>query len=535
MIRKELEIEVYDTYFWTDSILVLRYINSRTTRFKTFVANRLGATEEGSLLVAKIQKIVESQPESQKAEQTPQGGLTLKELQAAEKKILQHVQSQAYADEIRALAQSTEDDGGSRQKIKGVTKTSSIYRVDQVINGELLRVGGRLSRASLPVDAKHPIILPKASHVSTLIIRRFHETSGHCGRNHVLASLQQKYWISGANSAIRKVVGKCVMCRRSRAKFMEQKMADLPADRIKPDEPPFTRVGMDCFGPLEVKRGRSVLKRYGVIFTCVSSRAVHLEKADSLDTDSCTDAMRRFIARRGNVTEMRSDNGTNLVVAERELRTEINKWNQAQLNNALLQRNIQWTFNPPGGSHHGGVWERQIRTVRKLLFSLMKQQTLTDESLHTLLCEVESIINSRPLTRVSDDVNDLEALTPNHLLLLKSTPHSPQLPPVVNQETDVYARRRWRQVQYLSDVFWRRWVKEYLPQLQERHKWVRPQPNVGVGDLVLVVDTSVPRNLWPLGRVVRTMPDVRSVEVKTNTNVYRRPITELCLLLEADP
>ena len=123
---------------------------------------------------------------------------------------------------------------------------------------------------------------------------------------------------------------------------------------------------------------------------------------------------------------MRSDNGTNLVGAERELKKEIDNWNQTQLNNALLQRNIQWTFNPPGGSHHGGVWERQIRTVRKLLFALLKQQTLTDESLQTLLCEVESIINSRPLTKVSDDVNDLEALTPNHLLLLKSTPNYPQ-------------------------------------------------------------------------------------------------------------
>ena len=107
----------------------------------------------------------------------------------------------------------------------------------------------------------------------------------------------------------------------------------------------------------------------------------------------------------------------------------------------MLQRSIKWTFNPPAGSHHGGIWERQIRTVRKVLFSLMNQQTLSDESLYTLLCEVESIINSRPVTKVSDDVNDLEALTPNHLLTLRS---ANQLPPVVTRDTDICARRRWR-------------------------------------------------------------------------------------------
>lgn len=146
--------------------------------------------------------------------------------------------------------------------------------------------------------------------------------SGHGGRNHVLASLQQKYWIPGANSAVRRIVGKCVTCRKQRGRVVEQKMADLSSDRLKSDEPPFTRRGMDYFGPFEVKRCRRVLKRYGVIFTCLASRAVHIEKADSLDTDSYIDAIRRFIARRGNVKEMRSDNGTNLVGKKNELRKE---------------------------------------------------------------------------------------------------------------------------------------------------------------------------------------------------------------------
>lgn len=382
---------------------------------------------------------------------------------------------------------------------------------------------------------KQSTILPKGNHVSDLILRDIHQRSGHSGRNCVLANFQQKYWMPSANAAVRRITHKCVQCRRNRAKVMQQMMADLPCDRIRPAEPPFTRVGVDFFGPLVVRRGRSKVKTYGVLFTCLAIRAVHIEKADSLTTDSCIAAIRRFIARRGAVKQMRSDNGTNLVGAEAELRREIERWNQAQLSDAMLQRNIQWTFNPPGGSHHGGVWERQIRTVRQLLFNLVGQQTLTDESLQTLLCEVEAIINGRPITKVSDDPLDLEALTPNHLLLMKS---KPELPPTVTRETDPYVRQRWRQVQYMTDLFWRRWVKEYLPQLQRRQKWMQPQRNLQVGDLVLIVDATVPRNYWLLGRVLRVRTDgkgfVRSAEVKTKVKVYTRPISKLCLLLEAD-
>ncbi|XP_077864285.1 uncharacterized protein LOC144349654 [Saccoglossus kowalevskii] len=243
-------------------------------------------------------------------------------------------------------------------------------------------------------------------------------------------------------------------------------MADLPIERITPDMPPFTHTGVDYLGPFEVKRGRCVVKRYCVIFTCMSMRAVHLEVAHSLDTDSCINAIRRFKARRGCVKSIRSDNGTNLVGAKRELQDEIGKWNQAKIGEVLRQEDLIWKFNPPAGSHFGGVWERHIRTIRKILFSLFKEQTihLNDEALHTLFCEVESIINGRPITVISDDPNDYEALTPNHLLLLHT---NQSLPPGMFSKNDTYVHRRWRQVQYLADIFWLRWVKEYLPLLQE--------------------------------------------------------------------
>ena len=178
----------------------------------------------------------------------------------------------------------------------------------------------------------------------------------------------------------------------------------------------------------------------------------------------------------------------------------------------------------------GGVGERMIRSVRKILKSLL-QQTLTDEALGTFFTEVEAIMNARPLTHLSMDSRDDEPLTPNHLLLLRK---NPSVSPGIFVKEDCYLRRRWRQVQYLADQFWTRWVKEYLPLLQQRQKWTRPNRNFAVNDIVLVVNEGIPRGQWPIGRVVTTYPDkhglVRQVEVRVRPRYYKRPISKLCLL-----
>lgn len=318
-------------------------------------------------------------------------------------------------------------------------------------------------------EQKHPAILPKDHHISKLVLRHIHHQVGHSGRNYMLSKLRQKYWIpnisNSANSLSRKLIHECVACRRLHANIGQQKMADLPSDRVAPDLPPFTCVEVDYFGPIEIKRGRATLNRYGVIFTCLASRAVHLKVAYSLNTDSCINAFRRFISRRGQVTEFRSDNRTNFISSERELRVALNAWNVGQIEQALLQKGVKWTFNPPAGAHHGGAWERLIHSIKKILLSVTRQQTLDDESFQTETCEVEAIINSRPLTTVSNDPNDLEALTPNHLLQLKV---QPVLPPGLFERQYLYARRRWKQVQYIAGLFWTRWIRKFLPLMQER-------------------------------------------------------------------
>ena len=205
-------------------------------------------------------------------------------------------------------------------------------------------------------------------------------------------------------------------------------------------------------------------KRYGVLFTCLAVRPVHIEVAHSLDTSSFINALRRFIARRGSPHVIRSDNGTNLTSGEKELGKAIGGWKKSKTGKFLLQKEVRWVFNPPAASHMGGIWERMIRSVRKVLNALLKNQSPNDEGLSTLMCEVEAILNSRPLTKVSDP-NDLQALSPNHFLLLRAGPESP---PGIFAENDQFTQKRWRQVQYLSDMFWKRWTKEYLPSLQKR-------------------------------------------------------------------
>lgn len=420
------------------------------------------------------------------------------------------------------------------QRGQYVKKSSSLYKLNPVLHDGIIRVGGRLSRAIMPEESKQPAILHKGLHITTLIIREIHENLGHSGRNHVLSKLQPKYWIPGATSAIRRILSKCLLCRRAHGPPGQQQMANLPQDRVLPDEPPFTNTGVDYFGPFEVRRGRGSMKKYGVIFTCLTIRAVHLELASSLDTDSFIAALRRFIARRGQVKILRSDNGTNFVGAERELKRAMQDWNNSQIENTLIQSGIQWIFNPPTGSHHGDVWEQMIRSVRKILNVTLRLQKLDEESLHTLMCEAEAILNSRPITKASNDPNDLEALTPNHLLLLKS---KPSLPPGLFDSQELYSRRRWKQVQYMADMFWKRWIREYLPQLQERHKWLHPSRNFTIGEIVLIVDDSAPRNSWVTGMVIQADEDkfglVRQVRIKTKTTTLDRPITKICLLQEA--
>ena len=269
-------------------------------------------------------------------------------------------------------------------------------------------------------------------------------------------------------------------------------MADLPKERTDP-EPPFTVCGVDVFGPYIIKEGRKELKRYGLLFTCFSSRAIHIEVIHTLTTDSFILALRRFVARRGSVRLMHSDNGTNFVGADNELKRAYKEMDQQKIRESLNEDNcdwFEWKRNSPKASHMGGVWERMIRSVKEVMQSLLKNNAhiLNDESLHTLLTEAEAVVNSRPLT--VENINDPDSLplSPSNLLTMKAKVVLP--PPGEFQKEDLYARKRWRRVQHLANEFWQRWRKEFLTSLQQRQKWTDVQRNFQIGDVVLLRDDS---------------------------------------------
>ena len=337
-----------------------------------------------------------------------------------------------------------------------------------------------------------------------------------------------------------------MVCRKLRGKTSHQKMGDLPEDRLS-TEPPFTYCGIDMFGPFLVKDGRKTQKRYGAMFTCLSSRAVHIETTNSMTTDSFIQALRRFLSRRGNVRIIRSDNGTNFVGASIELKKAFGEMDKRRIKEFLMEMGgewIMWKFNPPTASNMGGAWERQIRTARSILSSLLMHhgERLNDESLRTLLVEVEGIINSRPLTVDNiGDVNSILPLSPMQLLSLKTKIVMP--PPGVFQKEDMYCRKQWRRVQHVCNEIWTGWQKEVFVTLQHRQKWNSPKRNFEVGDIVLLREDAS-RNQWPMARIVKKYCDsngfVRSVQLMIGRpcngepKVLDRPVNKLVLLVESE-
>ena len=289
-------------------------------------------------------------------------------------------------------------------KNKAMKKASSLYQLDPFLDASgVLRVGEGIKRSSLSYGAKHPIILPRKGHIIELIICHHHQLVEHQGRGITHNKIRSaRCWVIGGGSAVSNHIAKCVKRRKLRGIPQEQKMADLPEDRLGP-APPFTFSAVDYFGPWYVKDGRRELKRYGVLFTCLSSRAIHLEVSNTMTTDSFLNAYRRFVGRRGPVRQLRSDQESNFIGAMNELQQAISEIDNDRIREELLTNNCDWVefkVNVPHASYMCGVWERQIRSLRNVLASILKRHgtQLYDESLRTFIVEAEAIVNCRPLT-----------------------------------------------------------------------------------------------------------------------------------------
>ena len=447
--------------------------------------------------------------------------LKVTEIQEARTAIIAYVQRTHFQDAIESLQKGT------------LTKKNSLYRLEPRLDEQgVLRVGGRRIDEEDEARDGGPALLPRDHPVTTLVVRDVHVfLAKHCGREHTLAMLRRHYWIVAGRPLIDRILRACLICRRVNSKPLTQRQGELPIERISAGKPPFTYTGVDCFGPFAVTCMRRTLKRYGCVFTCFSCRAVHIEVLDALDADAFINALMRFIARRGTPEKLFSDRGTNFQRANKDIRAATRDWHaHTRITDTLQRRDIEWVFQPPAASHMGGVWERQIRSIRKILSSVIGTQRIDDDRLRTLFCEVEATLNSRPLTAAPSDASDPEALTPDHLLRVGAGIRLP-LEDLSTVET---FRRRWTHAQALADRFWLRWKAEYLHTLRMRQRQIAPTRNLRAGDLVLITDPLLPRNRWRLGRVTKVFPGpdglVRKARVHTASGDLLRPVVKLCLL-----
>ncbi|GFV20637.1 integrase catalytic domain-containing protein [Trichonephila clavipes] len=345
------------------------------------------------------------------------------------------------------------------------------------------RVKTRITERSDHPEFIYPIILPGECLFTQRLVEYYHRQNCHAGTQILLGILRERFWIVRSRRVVRKIVRSCIRCKRYKCKSpnIYSEPVSLPGDRVN-DAAVFEVVGVDLAGPLYVKGGQ---KSWIVLFTCATYRAVHLELT-SLSTDAFLLSLRRFIARRGRPRVIYSDNGTNFRGAHGELRGI--DWEKV-LKLATIQR-IIWKFNPPTAAW----WERLVRVLKELLRRTLGNAILTTEELQTVLCDCESVINSRPLTYLSENSDDLVPLSPAMFL-------------VENRNLDV------------PDIDYRDTVN-----LRKRG----PLLEVRLGEIVLIGDDIKKRMHWPLAKVIRLIPGkdgkIRTVELKTRTRTMLRPI-----------
>ncbi|XP_058451241.1 uncharacterized protein LOC131430355 [Malaya genurostris] len=449
------------------------------------------------------------------------GCLTHDEIISAENIIWRICQRQSYPVEYAML---TASNGKTT-----LNKTSRLYGQCPFLdkNGVLRRYGRIPNDMKIDMDLKFPILLPKYHTVTQLLLNDYHRKYHHANNETVVNEIRQKFYIPHLRTMVRKIARECQMCKIRKCQPLNPIMAPLPAARLTAFIRPFSYIGLDFFGPMLVKIGRSNVKRWVALFTCLTIRAVHLEVAHTLSTESCISCFRRFVARRGAPLEVYSDNGTNFIGAERILQKQIN----SGLAETFTNGNTKWIFNPPAAPHMGGVWERMVRSIKSAMIGIESSRRLNDEAFLTLLAEAEGIVNCRPLTYIPLETPEQEALTPNHFLLGSSS----GIKQPVAQPTDSRnaLRSSWNQIRHQADLFWNRWLREYLPTICRRTKWFEETRPIEVGELVYIVD-GAKRNCWIRGRVIETRRGkdgiVRKALVQTSSGILIRPACKLAIL-----
>ena len=361
----------------------------------------------------------------------------------------------------------------------------------------------------------------------------------HAGPTLVTASLNCRYHVIGSRKAIHSVTCGCIVCRRTSARPQPQMLGQLPAERLTPGLV-FEHVGVDYAGPVYIKYGfvrkPTIVKAYICVFVSLSVKAVHLELVSDLTTEAFIAALRRFIARRGRLSTIWSDHGTNFVGAAREIKELVQILEERRAQGTISEfcsaQNIEWKFIPERSPHFGGLWEAAVKSMKFHLKRVAASTRFTFEEFTTILTQVEACLNSRPLTPLPCDSDNVEVLTPGHFLIGKPIE---SLPDTSLSYRALPLLHRWRLCQSVVRNFWQRWSVEYVTSLRRLTKWQHPTRNVQVGDIVVLQEDNLVPTKWPLARVIETHVGndklVHVATIRTSTGTYKRPTNKMALLL----
>ncbi|XP_029053897.2 uncharacterized protein LOC114881319 [Osmia bicornis bicornis] len=576
--KKALHVEIHNTTLWTDSTIVFNWLRTSPHLLKTFVANRLSETHVRQKRIIKTGGMSRHPPEEflwpsiwhhgprwlagkkhlwptnelapcdiieeQKTvtclnatpvdtsifdnyslweTNTEKGSLTVSELRDAHNILIRTLQTLYFSNELRRISKKEPEVGGKLQRLNPFVDKDGI-----------LRIGGRLKNSLIPFSQRHPIVLPK-SRVTALIIESKHRTQLHAGAQNTLYAVRRRFWPIDGRSQVWSAIQTCSRCLRAQPPPVNYIMSNLPEARVT-ESRPFTNTGVDYCGPFYIKerrhRNRTRVKVYVAVFVCLSVKAIHLELVSDLTTEAFLAALRCFMARRGFCKNLYSDNGTNFGGACNELR-EIHELLKSDDHNQrvkafLANRSIEWSFISPHAPHFGGLWEAAVKAFKHHLTRVVGTELITFEDLNTLIIEIEAILNSRPLTPISTDANDLLALIPGHFLIGDSLTSLRE-----RDFTDTPTNRlsSWQHVQQMKQHFWNRWHREYLNELTQRNKWSKGSHSIKEGTLVLLREDNIPPMQWALGRVTKVQPGsdgiVRVATIKTATNILDRSTKRL--------
>ncbi|XP_062714016.1 uncharacterized protein LOC134290827 [Aedes albopictus] len=417
-------------------------------------------------------------------------GLSPNEIYDAKMQLARAAQYAAYKPELELLQKGNE--------LPPKHKLSALHPF--LDSQGTMRVGGRLQNSAYPYDVKHPVILPANHKVTELLLRDIHLRNLHAGPSLLAVTVNQQFWVVGLQTAVRLTAQGCTRCVRLKGKTASQLMGSLPVPRVTSTRA-FTHVGVDYAGPLKVHascvRGVKTTKGYIVVFVCMATKAVHLEVASDLSTNTFICALKRFISRRSHPNEIWSDCGTNFVGTDNWLK-EIQGARQTHNEAAgrfLSNLGIKWMFNPPSAPHRGGIWEAAVKSAKKHLVAVLGSEAATYEDFSTVLAQVEACLNSRPLCPLSTNPDSYEALTPGHFLVGQPINLIPE-PDV--RHIPMNRLDKWQLLHKHTTEIWKRWRDEYVSSLQPRSKWRTTEANVEKDQLVLVKNDNVPPAQWEL-------------------------------------